>query len=70
MTEAEILLILANAQNRLNECLVSKKPSYKVGEYNVNWNQYIRALNNIIKDMQELLNSQPSEEITLARFAR
>lgn len=70
MTEAEILIVLANAQTALNECLTTKKPSYKVGEYSVNWAQYHRVLTDIIMKMEGLLNTLPSEEITLWRAAR
>lgn len=44
--------------------ITSPKPSYKIGEHSVDHNGYVKMLADQIRQFEELVNSEPCEEIT------
>lgn len=56
--------ILDELKTQYLAAIESPKPSYKIGEHSVDWNGYVKMLSEQIKNFEELVNSEPCEEVT------
>ena len=66
MTESELLALRAKAHARLSDALGSTPlPSYKIDGREFKWNEYIKTLQELIKNIDEQLAGLPAQEITV-----
>lgn len=65
MTQAELETQIAAIDAQI--LVLVTKPTYKAGEYSVNWTQHLKELREMRKEYQAQLEAVPCEEITLWR---
>jgi hypothetical protein len=65
LTEDQINTMIQAIYTQKLAMITSPQPSYKVGEYEWKWNEYMAQLDNELKTYQTMLASLPAEETTL-----
>ena len=66
LTEDQINTMIQAIYTQKLAMISNPQPSYKVGEYEWKWNEYMAQLDSSLKTYEQLLASLPGEATTLA----